>query len=151
MNPDNQPFTLPNGVVVPPCPFAPSHDYVVLARLKNPKKDDFKIISKDGTDDRWETYVVGIGPGVQSDMPNPDGSPHLRVPKFKRGDKVVFNQSSSQPFSLFGHLFIICPNLHVFGVVDDFAHQWLEQNKVEAPLITPAQSIPQGPRKHRNN
>ncbi len=98
--------------------------------------------SKDGTDDRWDCYVAGVGPGVQMDAAGHDGKPMLRLPTVKRGDKVIFNAPQCQHFELFGYKFILCPNVHVFGIVDDEAHEWLSEHKVEPPLIHTKQSFP---------
>lgn len=136
---------------LPPTPCKMQHDYVLIVRMKRPD-DEFLIhaVTQDGkADARYDAYVLDVGPGVHTEAVDKDGNPILRKPTVKRGDRVMVNPQSVQQFTLHGWEFAICPNLHVFAVLDDEGHKWFEEHKIEAPKILPIQSIPKGP--HRKN
>jgi co-chaperonin GroES (HSP10) len=111
---------------IPPSPLLMQHDYVLLRLMEDKAKSNKVIGNAKGPDERWDAYVIAIGPGRQTDSMTPEGHPMLIKPTVKVGDKVTFNEPQCRKFELFGGHYAICPSLHIFGVIDDAVHASLE-------------------------
>lgn len=111
---------------IPPSPLQMTHDYVLLKVIEDKTKSHRIISAGKGPDTRWDSIVIAVGPGRQTDSMTPDGTPMLIKPTVKVGQKVIFNEPQCRQFELFGSHYWICPSFHVFGVIDDAVHASLE-------------------------